>query len=573
MPPHRHSATRTDRHKIEDGTEVRSDSSLSCKYSRGLGRLSRFAPTGNAIASSTILTRQVIHEIPPARTEAMTHEEAFLEAIREQPDDDTPRLIYADWLEEYGQPERAEFIRVQCEKERVPEGSPRWFDLSIREEELRAAYEHEWLGPFGGIIEQHEFHRGCLDSVFLEAQAFLEHAEGLFRLGPLRQVSLEDAAEVLPTLADSPWLERLTVLDLSDNDLGPEELRILAGSPHLTRLTGLILDHNPIGPEGADVLRRAPFFAGLRALYLCGTQLGATGIEYLTARRGPVALRELSLDRNNLGSAGVQALTAAPSFCQGLTRLSLAGTNMEEAGLYSLIRARCLQGLIDLSVGQNPLGGGWDRRSQEPSTSRNLAFLDLSSTRLGIVGAATLPEMFPLDNLTILDLSGNPFGATGISALLAPNRLKRLTLLDLSGNEIGDEGAKALAGAPQLANLTTLRLLGNGLSMFGVRELIQSEHLCRLHTLELQGNRLGDQGAQVIARWACLPQLAELNLRDNRIGDLGAKELADSPHLPCLRVLNLSNNAISKDMIEALENSPLSDRLAELDLSHKDVRV
>ena len=40
----------------------------------------------------------------------------LLDAIRAEPDDDTHRLIYADWLEEYGdEPMRAEFIRVQCE--------------------------------------------------------------------------------------------------------------------------------------------------------------------------------------------------------------------------------------------------------------------------------------------------------------------------------------------------------------------------------------------------------------------------------------------------------------------------
>ena len=46
----------------------------------------------------------------------MTAEEAsILYAIRLQPDEDTVRLVYADWLDEHGQPERAEFIRVQCE--------------------------------------------------------------------------------------------------------------------------------------------------------------------------------------------------------------------------------------------------------------------------------------------------------------------------------------------------------------------------------------------------------------------------------------------------------------------------
>ena len=38
----------------------------------------------------------------------------FLAAIKAAPDDDAPRLELADWLEEDGQPERAEFIRVQC---------------------------------------------------------------------------------------------------------------------------------------------------------------------------------------------------------------------------------------------------------------------------------------------------------------------------------------------------------------------------------------------------------------------------------------------------------------------------
>jgi uncharacterized protein (TIGR02996 family) len=49
-------------------------------------------------------------------------QQAFLRAIAETPDDDAPRLVYADWLEEHGDPDRAEFIRVQCrlaERERA----------------------------------------------------------------------------------------------------------------------------------------------------------------------------------------------------------------------------------------------------------------------------------------------------------------------------------------------------------------------------------------------------------------------------------------------------------------------
>jgi uncharacterized protein (TIGR02996 family) len=43
----------------------------------------------------------------------MTDEDAFLAKIRENPADDTARLVYADWLDEHGQPEKAEFLRLE----------------------------------------------------------------------------------------------------------------------------------------------------------------------------------------------------------------------------------------------------------------------------------------------------------------------------------------------------------------------------------------------------------------------------------------------------------------------------
>src|SRR5579885_46194 len=49
----------------------------------------------------------------------MTDADALLVAVLAAPDDDAPRLIYADWLDEHGEPARAEFIRVQCEKDRA----------------------------------------------------------------------------------------------------------------------------------------------------------------------------------------------------------------------------------------------------------------------------------------------------------------------------------------------------------------------------------------------------------------------------------------------------------------------
>jgi len=46
-------------------------------------------------------------------------DDTFLQAIIGAPEDDKPRLIYADWLDDHGNRVRGEFIRVQCELPRL----------------------------------------------------------------------------------------------------------------------------------------------------------------------------------------------------------------------------------------------------------------------------------------------------------------------------------------------------------------------------------------------------------------------------------------------------------------------
>ena len=42
----------------------------------------------------------------------MNTREAFLAEILATPDDDAPRMVYADWLEDNGDPQRADFVRT-----------------------------------------------------------------------------------------------------------------------------------------------------------------------------------------------------------------------------------------------------------------------------------------------------------------------------------------------------------------------------------------------------------------------------------------------------------------------------
>src|SRR4051812_9175502 len=78
----------------------------------------------------------------------MTHEDAFLQAIAEAPDDDAPRLIYADWLDDHGEPAFADFIRVQCEIARLCEENDRWLEWKLREEAIWKELVTRWAEPF-----------------------------------------------------------------------------------------------------------------------------------------------------------------------------------------------------------------------------------------------------------------------------------------------------------------------------------------------------------------------------------------------------------------------------------------
>src|SRR5438477_11581752 len=98
----------------------------------------------------------------------MSTEAALLRAIREMPDENTPRLIYADYLDEEGHAARAEFIRVQIERSQLPEHDPRRAPLEDREQELLAEHEAAWLGvapdDMDGLAEW-EVERGFVHGV------------------------------------------------------------------------------------------------------------------------------------------------------------------------------------------------------------------------------------------------------------------------------------------------------------------------------------------------------------------------------------------------------------------------
>ena len=78
----------------------------------------------------------------------MTDEPAFLAAIADRPGDPTPRLVYADWLDDRDDP-RAELVRVEEEMRTLPADADRYWALKPRRNELRAGCSADWLAALG----------------------------------------------------------------------------------------------------------------------------------------------------------------------------------------------------------------------------------------------------------------------------------------------------------------------------------------------------------------------------------------------------------------------------------------
>src|SRR5262245_31791010 len=68
----------------------------------------------------------------------------FIRQILASPDDDAPRLAYADWLEQHGERGRAKLIRYQIEAVRQAPDEPWWKQGGRRAADLLRAHQAEW---------------------------------------------------------------------------------------------------------------------------------------------------------------------------------------------------------------------------------------------------------------------------------------------------------------------------------------------------------------------------------------------------------------------------------------------
>jgi uncharacterized protein (TIGR02996 family) len=483
----------------------------------------------------------------------MNQHTAFLDAIRENPEDDGPRLVYADWLDEHGDAERAEFIRAQCELARLEVDDERFPAVRQRVSELLAKNGREWTEALRRFARVYSIERGFADHVTLPADTFFAHAHEVFAVAPVWHVKLRNlkdrTRDRVPDLAKCPILEKLSSINLDTNGLGVGHAQTLLSSRFLGRLTSLDFSNNKIGLGGARALGACPHLGQLVHLRLDSSAIGNNGLAALVESPHMPRLRTLGLHGNGLGHAGIEALANSPS-AAGLTDLDLSTNPRFTADtLRALASSPHLARLGTLRLG-NTYGGthgqaimpeGLAALAESP-TLNELHTLDLDGLRsltdealTALAGARGLPG---LKTLCLARCQINPMnslirstwrlvGPEGFANFVRGPLLGRLRLLDLAGNHVGLPGVQALAESPQAANLVSLTLASCYLTDEALATLAGSPHLARLCVLSLRSNAFGDAGARALAASPHLNRLHTIHVWNNdALTDKGRQALA-----------------------------------------------
>jgi uncharacterized protein (TIGR02996 family) len=524
----------------------------------------------------------------------MEQDRIFLEAIRDDPEDDLHRLAWADWLDDHGQSTRADFIRAQVCLARLPEADPRRDALEDEADDLLAQHEPGWAEGVAelGVLEW-QWRRGCIERVTVWADTLLTHGEELLNLAPVRSVRLLMETGDAVRLAGLPLLAHVEELDLGRDSrdsalVSPlqrdQPLQLLLASRHLTRLRALRLrghgvegpllqtlietgalerlveldlaNNQPLGDRAGRLLAqaRAPL---LEMLDVQNTNLTALGMRGLLLARNLPALSRLNFNARLLFRHGLSAhsfereWTSTPQAARA-TVLRFSDYPLDGPALECVLSWPGLARLRSLSLWGCGLGFAAGQRLAACERLAGLRSLQLGHNQLRDTGARALAGAPHLAGLTSLRLAGNSVGGPGIRAVTASPFLAKLDELDLSGNYVGQTGVEALAAGNTPRRLRWLDLSDGGLDAECARLLAAAQGLTRLRVLRLGKNTLADAGIKALAAARHLGRLRELYLDSCGLDSAGAEALAESPYLTRLMRLGLRNTFITSHDRERL---------------------
>ena len=348
---------------------------------------------------------------------APTTEADLMRVVLAAPDDDGPRLVLADWLNERGDV-RGEFIQMQCAAAHMKFGDPRLKPLQERIGKVEERYGDRMAGDVARIVDGYDFKRGLVGRVVMKPATFKKHGERLLQTYPIETLCPQPLLGAsLAKLAGCGGLRLVRRLEL-DSPIDHRDrvlsLQDLAGGDFaaLREIKMLNIESRPEGWRG--------FFSALRAPRL-------EFLEFFLGQLRPHGLVGLG---ENPHVRGLKRIKMWFSFDRGVRGDEAA----RMAAFRALGRAAAFQALEDVSI------AGWPGVTEEHVTEwfsgpnvkslQALSIDDCNQLDAGAAAIARSPDVGSLRRIYLEDV-----GLRGVEDLLRSPNLRSLEALGWSGTE------------------------------------------------------------------------------------------------------------------------------------------
>ncbi len=408
---------------------------------------------------------------------AMSDHDALLNAILERPDDDVPRLVYADFVQEAGEDERAGFIRDQIELAKTPGWEP--FAARWRRRDLAEQAGERWRSTLpwhDSWSPQQPFRRGLGYAVKTDAvRHLLEYGDDLFASAPIGELHLPGGGsmEEYRNFASMPWLPLVRSVKFWDLTSPNFPVLALAASPLSTGLREIHFK-KASGPGMSflvEELFQSPIGRQLKELtFRVGDGAQLDLVEAFESG-GETHLERLAFENMGFDFAAAERLGRSPVLAT-LNSLAFGEMNFTDPILAAILsgRLRKVQRLTLRDIGFRSN----DSDALVPLANRvrfpNLRQLDFSKS-YGL--REQLPALIRKLKIGLRSLSIGSIrlGEGTVRDIVDSAFWPYLVELDLSHDELDDGAARHLISANPPRELVTLDLRGNG--QIGKKNLVQ----------------------------------------------------------------------------------------------------
>ena len=466
---------------------------------------------------------------------------ALLAAIRDEPDDEANRQVLADQYEAAGDPDRANFIRSQVARAKLPRWDPRVVAMKLDERGFERDHGAAWraeLPTFKGV-SWGDFERGLVAwAVFDDAALVAKHTSAVMAACPITGVMMR-----WPRRGARPKLgaiEGLRSLVVSGTLLQNTDITWLAKSPMLSTIEELTLENSRLDDAALEILLDSPHLGKLRRLRLPFHQLGNAGIDLLAEVELP-RLVELDLsvetqdsvgsggrDGDGINAEGIVALCEWDQMAK-VECLDLTGIQIGEAGLTAVLSSKNTKRLTTLrirSVSDYNFDEDGDGDGDRPDVLA--AFAHAKADR----------------SLEELHIGENALTSGAVGHLKGSPMLEKLRIFSCDFSNDDTQLARLLGEAKWLDGVHILSLNETTLP---VAKKVLGREVPSLHTLSMTSSFPRSSLKGIVAALSASKQkaLQAIDLLGCDVDDPSLKKLGAATTLPALLSLRLGRNAES----------------------------